>query len=883
MKNKSNRRSFLKKVGAVGATAAAVPVSFAEVTEEKQHLTKEQYSPKLKHTAKRAYNSPYEGAYNNRIAFPIGGMGTGMFCMEGTGALSHMSLRHKPDLFNEPSMFAAISIKGLEKGAKVLEGPVPDWKKFGQRGAGNGLGGNTYGLPRFSNMTFKARFPFGIIQLEDEDIPLEIKVTGWNPFIPNDPDNSSLPVGGFEYNFKNTSNQALEGTFSYNAKNFLTERGGENSINELKNGFILSEKGTKDNPSLKADFAIACNEPETVVDYCWFRGGWFDPLTMIWESIKSGELKQVDPVAKDAPGASIYVPFRIGAGEEKTIRVLMAWYVPDSDLKYGNDEGAEKNTKCDPESGCCNSPSDKGLDPYDKDFTGQYYKPWYSSRFNNVEEVLQYFGSNYDNLFKKSKAFTDSFYSSTLPDEVIESVAANLTILKSPTVMRQYDGRLWNYEGCGDNWGCCHGTCTHVWNYAQAIPHLFPSMERSLRYTEFCESQSVEGHQTFRAFLPIRPADHGFYSAADGQLGGIMKVYREWRINGDTEWLKKMYPMVKTSMDYCISTWDPRGHGVLEEPHHNTYDIEFWGPNGMCTSFYLGALLAMTEMGNVLNESVSEYKKLYKKGRKFMEDELYDGEYFYQKIQVEGLTAPNPIEASTKSMGGHYSDEARALLEKEGPKYQYGKGCISDGVLGVWIARMCGLEDPVDPEKVKSHLNAVYKYNLKHDLTDHVNPQRPTYAMGNEGGLLLCSWPKGEQPSLPFVYSNEVWTGIEYQVASHLMLAGMVDEGLDIVRTCRDRYDGKVRNPFNEYECGSWYARALASYGLMQGLTGLRYDAVDKTLYIDSKIGDFTSFVSTNSGFGTVSLKGKELSLNMAEGKLEIDKVIISGEPGKLI
>jgi uncharacterized protein (DUF608 family) len=455
MKNKSNRRSFLKKVGAVGATAAAVPVTFAEVTEDKKHLSKELYSPKQQQENKRAYNEAYYGAYNNRIAFPIGGMGTGMFCMEGTGAISHMSIRHKPDLFSEPSMFAAISIKGLEKGAKVLEGPVPDWKKFGQKGAGNGMGGNTYGLPRFNDVSFEARFPFGIMHLKDEDIPLEIKVTGWNPFIPNDPDNSSLPVGGFEYQLKNTSNQSLEGTFSYNSKNFLTERGGTNSINKLKNGFILSEKGTDDKPSLKADFAIACNEPGTVVDYCWFRGGWWDPLTMIWDTIKSGKLKKVNPVEKDAPGASIYIPFKIDPNQEKTIRVVMAWYVPDSDLKYGNDEGAEKNTKCDPASGCCNSPSDKGLDPNDKDFSGDNYKPWYSSKFNNVEAVIQYFGSNYDDLLKKSMAFTESFYSSTLPDEVVEAVAANLTILKSPTVMRQYDGRLWNYEGCGDNWGCC--------------------------------------------------------------------------------------------------------------------------------------------------------------------------------------------------------------------------------------------------------------------------------------------------------------------------------------------------------------------------------------------------------------------------------------------
>jgi hypothetical protein len=189
----------------------------------------------------------------------------------------------------------------------------------------------------------------------------------------------------------------------------------------------------------------------------------------------------------------------------------------------------------------------------------------------------------------------------------------------------------------------------------------------------------------------------------------------------------------------------------------------------------------------------------------------------------------------------------------------------------------------MDVEKTKSHLKSIYKYNLKHDLSDHVNPQRPTYAMGHEGGLLLCSWPKSEKPSLPFVYSNEVWTGIEYQVASHLMLSGLVEEGLDVVRTCRDRYDGKVRNPFNEYECGNWYARAQASYGLIQGLTGLRYDAVEKTLYVDSKIGDFTSFISTNTGFGTVSVEDKKVVVNTVVGSIPAEKVIVSGEEGELI
>jgi len=552
----------------------------------------------------------------------------------------------------------------------------------------------------------------------------------------------------------------------------------------------------------------------------------------------------------------------------------MAWYTPDSEFTYG--EKGTRKENCDPASGCCNSPSDISLDKYDKDFHEKFYKPWYSSFFKNINELTNYWSQQYNDLRKKSNLFKEAFYSSTLPAEVIEAVAANLTILKSPTVMRQYDGRLWNFEGCGDSGGCCHGSCTHVWNYTQAVAHLFPALERSLRNTEFCESQNEEGHQNFRATLPIEQATHSFHSAADGQLGGIMKIYREWRISGDHEWLRKIFPMVKTSMDYCIRVWDPRGKGVIEEPHHNTYDIEFWGPDGMHTSFYIGALNAFTAMGEFLKKDVEKYRTLASLGKKFIETELYDGEFFIQKIQFKGLNAKDPT--TEKSFGGEYSAEAKDLLEKEGPKYQYGKGCLSDGVLGAWIAGMCGLKEIIDPSKLKSHLLAVHKYNLKENLLEHANPQRPAFALGNEGGLLLCTWPKGGKLSLPFVYSDEVWTGIEHQVASHLMMMGHVKEGLDIVRASRNRYDGRIRNPFNEYECGHWYARALSSYGYLQALTGVRYDAVEKKLYVDSKVGDFTSFLSTETGFGTVSLKANKVSVNVVYGKIDIKTISLSGK-----
>jgi hypothetical protein len=372
---------------------------------------------------------------------------------------------------------------------------------------------------------------------------------------------------------------------------------------------------------------------------------------------------------------------------------------------------------------------------------------------------------------------------------------------------------------------------------------------------------------------------HSFYAAADGQLGGIMKVHREWRISGDSNWMAKLWPKVKQSLDYCIRTWDPRERGVLEEPHHNTYDIEFWGPNGFSTSFYLGALDAAIRMGKTRGEDISRYEALLAKGRKALESELFNGEYFIQKVRWEGLNAKNPVDLAAGKWNVDYSPEALELLKKEGPKYQYGNGCLSDGILGLWMARMCGIEDPiVDSQKVRSHLESIYRYNLKNDLRDHANPQRPSFAMGSDGGLLLCTWPKGDALTLPFVYSNEVWTGIEYQAASHMMLEGFVDKGLDVVRTCRDRYDGGIRNPFDEYECGHWYGRALSSYGLLQGLTGVRYDAVDKVLFIDSRTEvDFTVFLATETGFGNAGLKNGKPFLNVISGKIDAKEAMVSG------
>ncbi|MEH6308981.1 GH116 family glycosyl hydrolase [Olivibacter sp. CPCC 100613] len=871
MQQKKDRRSFIRNLALGGAAVGAAPAVLfasgnAKEPKEQPVQTNSEAEP-----AVREFNGPYTGDHLHQIAFPIGGIGAGMFCLEGSGAISHVSIRHKPELFHEPTVFGAIAIKGNASSAKVLEGPVPDWKLFGYKDYGGGSGGTTYGLPHFEKAEFAARFPFAEVQLRDDKFPLQVQLEAWSPFIPSDADNSSLPVGALTYRFINTSQESIDAVFSFNSRNFVVQPEGKGSIKKMQHGFVLSQTKMEGKNNLASDFAIfADTENEVVVDYCWFRGGWFDPLTMVWNTIKDAKVKAVDPIDQDAPGASLFIPFQVAAKEEKVIRILMAWYVPESNEKAGQAMPDDKAGK----EACCTTPAALGM--ADAGPLPANYKPWYSEKFKNIGELVDYWKKNYPTLYKNTSLFRETFYASTLPPEVLEAVAANLSILKTPTVRRQHDGRLWAYEGIFPHNGCCDGSCTHVWNYAQALPHLFPSLERSLRLTEFCENQNAEGHQGFRANLPISPLKHDFHAAADGQLGGIMKVYRDWRIAGDDEWMKKLYPMVQKSLDYCIQTWDPKEKGILEEPHHNTYDIEFWGPNGMCTSFYLGALKAFIEMGRYQKKRMKRYEALYDRGKTYMEDQLYNGEYFIQKIQWTGLKAPDPTKA--QSFHTQYTPEAIELLKKEGPKYQYGTGCLSDGVIGAWMATMCGLENPLDQDKVNSHLRAVHRYNLKDDLTDHINPQRPTYAMGHEGGLLLCTWPKGGMLSLPFVYSNEVWTGIEYQVASHLMQIGEVNSGLEIIRACRKRYDGRIRNPFNEYECGSWYARAMASYACLQAMTGVRYDAVDQVLHIDSKIGDFSSFLATDGGFGLVSLKNGKPALDVVYGAIPTKEILLSGK-----
>jgi len=224
------------------------------------------------------------------------------------------------------------------------------------------------------------------------------------------------------------------------------------------------------------------------------------------------------------------------------------------------------------------------------------------------------------------------------------------------------------------------------------------------------------------------------------------------------------------------------------------------------------------------------------------------------------------------------SGEMMHLMKVEGPKYQYGNGCLSDGVIGAWMAAMYGIDTPQTKANVRKSLRSIFQYNFRRDLYEHACTQRPGYAWGHEPGLLLCTWPRRGKPTLPFPYSDEVWTGVEYQVASHLIAAGFVREGLTIVKAARRRYDGRARNPWNEYECGSYYARAMASYALLGALSGFRYSAPSRTLWLGPKLeaNPFRTFFSAGTGYGVIAVSRHAVSIEMLEGELAVDTLSLT-------
>lgn len=447
---------------------------------------------------------------------------------------------------------------------------------------------------------------------------------------------------------------------------------------------------------------------------------------------------------------------------------------------------------------------------------------YYGRRFSDAVAVARYVFEEYDRLAGDTFLWHDTYYEdSSLPRWLLERLHFPVANLATETCQWRADGRFWAWEGVG----CCAGTCTHVWNYAQAAARLFPELERSVR-----EQQDLGIAFQANGLVGFRGEENGAY-AADGQAGTVLKCYREHLISGSRDFLSRNWGKIRKCIWYLLRQ-DVDEDGLIENSQHNTYDINFHGANTMVGSLYLAALRAGSEMALEMGDKdfAALLKKVFESGSRLSSQRLFNGEYYIQEVDLDFF-----------------------------PEHQYGAGCLSDQMFGQGWAHQLGLGYIYPAGEVISSLQAIWKYNWAPDirLQNEAHTPERWFVTPGEAGLFTCTWPRSKYLERGVRYRNEVWTGIEYQVAGHMIWEGMVDEGLSIIRGVHERYHPLKHNPYNEVECGDHYARALASWGCLLAISGFSYDGSHNRIGFAPRFKpeDFRGIFTAAAGWGTFEQK----------------------------
>lgn len=815
------------------------------------------------------------------IQCPLGGIGTGNMLLNGYGAVSELEIFNRASMDELPPEMTFFSLwtrsADGEPVTRILEReyldeyPNPFGKPRQQLG----------GIPRFSNALMTNAYPVVRYELSDDEVPLKATLLAWSPYIPVDPQSSSIPAAILEWAFHNPTKDTVEFSLAFSMANPFggittggqrSARTGQNSgpvtapyfTDRLRGLYFSAPKQDSLLPGA-GTFTVATPSPVTLSTPL-YRGGWWDNAHLFWDDFSSDGMLEartdtVEATNGRADAGALCSKGVLAPGERATIPMIFSWYIPYRTLE---------------ESHALGNP----------DVRGANMKNYYATRFSGVEELTAYLSDHMGSLREKTFAFSDAMVNSSIPPAVLDAAISNLASLKTNLLLQDAQGNVHGFEGLGNDFGCCPGNCTHVWNYAQTMAAVFPSLERNVRNTGFTNATHWNGYQCFRTVFPL--GDHWFKNvAADGQMGNIMRVYREWKMSGDNAWLGTIWPQVKDALEFawkgpgelprgfewmrnCPVPWDPDKEGVLRGDQHNTYDINFFGPNMMTGSLYLGALKAVSEMAMVMNEpqKAEEYKDLYLRGREKYMELLWNGSYFVQQVEViDGVTIPERLQSPPDEQGNVI------------PKYQYGNGCLSDQLLGQYLAFVSGMGYILDTSVVRTTLKSIYENNFRPEMREFENVQR-IYAANGEPGLVICSWPDGDKPVLPFVYADEVWTGIEYQVAASCIFTGLVEEGLTIAEGVRSRYTGNNRNPFAEIESGRYYARAMSSWAVYQAMAGYRWDGIKKVMQFKpaEDVLPIRFFWSTSEGWGTINVSRAGIELKCQHGNLELERLDLAGK-----
>ncbi len=822
----------------------------------------------------------YRNEKTNQISFPLGGIGTGCIGLAGNGRLIDW------EIFNRPNKggvngFSHFAIRAENDGqvtdARILHGNLhspyqgelvaPTFSTFGWGPRREYL----TGLPHFESVDFRGQFPLAELTYRDDTFPGQVRMTAFNPFIPTNEDDSGIPAAFFEFSVTNSTAADL----TYTVVGVLTNPLPATNLNaieertwghalHLSSDSLQPEETAYGNLTLATDAGVA-GDVDVSWQQNWFRGAWFDNLEVYWKDLNTPgpfQNRAYESAEQRGGGAqfteqdtgllAIHLP--VAAGETRRVRFVISWSFPTCE-NYWKKEQASAQT----------------------------WKNYYATQWDDSSASAQYAIENWPRLYDETKRFKDALFASTIPATALDAVSANISILKSPTVLRLEDGTFYGWEGLHPDEGCCEGSCTHVWNYQQALPFLFPALERTMRTADYRYNLLENGAMPFRIQLPLGSDPWPFRPCCDGQFGGVMKTYRDWKISGDHEWLSSIWPGVKKSLEYAwspenIDRWDPDRSGVLTGRQHHTLDMELFGPNSWLTGFYLGALKAASEMAESIGDvaTASEYHAIFERGKAWVDANLFNGEYYVQKVDLADRALVESYGPQDDALKGGSALDAYWNSEHNEIKYQIGEGSSIDQVLAQWHASLYGLGDLHDPEQVKQACAAIYKYNYVPEMSQVYNPCR-IYALNDEGGLVICAWPEEEQkPLIPAPYSQETMNGFEYAAACHMIMVGLVDEGMRCVEAIRHRYDGERRNPWNEFECGNNYARSMASYALLNAFSGFQFDMVNSAIGfqpVQEDNGEFNCFWSLDSGWGQFQTASDHCSLKVLYGALILQHI----------
>lgn len=805
----------------------------------------------------------YDQAHLSKIVLPIGGIGTGTVNLGGRGDLRQWEIMNIPGKQNpggsnrndlesiSPAFCLYTKTKDGKTTTKSLSGPL----EYYQYEAMMGQPIENHGLPRFREVSFDVAYPFGQVNLSDKDVPLDVKIKAFNPLIPGDADASGIPVAILRFVMTNKTNQPVSASICGVMDNFIGIDGskekpdwkGEQLLygasknkNEFRSehglqGIYMTSEGVNRNDPAWGTIALTTDSKENISFMTSTSPlGWGSEVLSFWDDFSTdGKLSNTPYDQPDKPTGALASLVEVPANGTKEISFYITWDFPNrfawSETKVGN---------------------------------------YYSTQYENAWDVILKTHAQLPGLEQKTLAFVNSFINSDLPEAVKEAALFNLSTLRSQTVFRTEDGNMFGWEGIMDRVGSCLGSCTHVWNYEQATAFLFGDLARTMRAVEFGVSTDSIGLMSFRTNLPIATAKRWGKAAADGQMGTIMKMYRDWQLSGDDAFLNKYWPTVKKALEFCWikNGWDSNADGVMEGCQHNTMDVEYYGPNPQMELWYLGALRAGEEMSKYLGDKdfAKKCRKLFEFGSAWTDKNLFNGEYYIQEIRPP-MKQENINPMLSVGMG------SRNLSN---PDFQLGKGCLVDQLVGQYMAHVCGLGYLVDSTKISATLKSIMKYNYRENMWNHFNHLR-SYVFDDESALLMGTYPY-ERPEYPFPYYNEVMTGFEYVAAIGMLYEGQTKTGLLCIKNIRDRFDGLKRNPFDEIECGHHYARAMASWAAPLAISKFHYSGVDKTMSFTSMPG--TYFWSNGYAWGTCKIEGKKANLNVLFGKVELSKFTLSGQ-----